>query len=64
MEAAWGTEVFTGFGEKHVSTQKVVQGVVAGAREYLASDVPVGRFLADQLLIPLAMAGGGRFRTE
>jgi RNA 3'-terminal phosphate cyclase (ATP) len=30
---------------------------------YLAADVPVGEHLADQLLIPLALAGGGSFRT-
>ena len=57
------TEVFTAFGEKSVSAQKVAHDVADEAREYLASDVPVGRHLADQLLIPLAMAGGGRFRT-
>ena len=30
---------------------------------YLATDVPVGPHLADQLVLPLALAGGGRFRT-
>jgi RNA 3'-terminal phosphate cyclase (ATP) len=29
----------------------------------LKSEAPVGRFLADQLLIPMALAGGGKFRT-
>ena len=32
-------------------------------RAYLAAGVPVGPHLADQLLIPMAMAGSGRFRT-
>ena len=32
-------------------------------REYLAAGVPVARHLADQLMIPMAMAGGGTFRT-
>ena len=32
-------------------------------REYLAAGVPVGRHLADQLLLPLALAGEGAFRT-
>ena len=27
------------------------------------ADVPVGRYLADQLMIPMALAGGGTFRT-
>jgi RNA 3'-terminal phosphate cyclase (ATP) len=57
------TEVVTGFGEKGIGA-----GVVAGracdeAREYLAAGVPVGAHLADQLLVPMALAGGGSFRT-
>jgi RNA 3'-terminal phosphate cyclase (ATP) len=31
--------------------------------EYLDAGVPVGRQLADQLLLPLALAKGGAFRT-
>jgi RNA 3'-terminal phosphate cyclase (ATP) len=57
------TEVFTGFGERGVSAEKVANRIVTSVREYLAHDVPVGRHLADQLLIPMAMAGGGKFRT-
>ena len=37
--------------------------VVRAAREYLRSAVPVGPHLADQLLLPMALAGGGSFRT-
>jgi RNA 3'-terminal phosphate cyclase (ATP) len=63
------TEVFTGFGEKVVPAETVADAVVDEVREYLASDVPVGRHLADQLLIPFAMAVGqhagaaARYRT-
>ena len=57
------TEVITGFGERDVAAEKVARNVAEEARAYLASDVPVGKRLADQLLIPLALAGGGRFRT-
>jgi RNA 3'-terminal phosphate cyclase (ATP) len=57
------TEVFTGFGEKGISAEKVAKRAAKSVREYLALDVPVGRYLADQLLIPMAMAGGGKFRT-
>ena len=31
--------------------------------QYLAQEVPVGKYLADQLLVPMVLAGGGRFRT-
>ena len=57
------TEVFTGFGQKGISAEKVAKRTVRAVREYLAADVPVGRYLADQLLLPMAMAGGGKFRT-
>jgi RNA 3'-terminal phosphate cyclase (ATP) len=57
------TEVFTGFGERGVSAEKVSQNAVKQVQEYLQYDLPVGRYLADQLLIPLAMAGKGKYRT-
>ena len=57
------TEVFTAFGEKDVRSETVAGRTVQEVRAYLAAGVPVGPHLADQLLIPLAMAGGGRFRT-
>lgn len=56
------TEVFTGVGEQEVPAEKVARAAVAELRKYLDSCVPVGRHLADQLLIPMAMAGGA-FRT-
>jgi RNA 3'-terminal phosphate cyclase (ATP) len=57
------TEVFTGFGEKGISAEKVAKRVVKSVQEYLSVNVPVGRYLSDQLLIPMALAGGGKFRT-
>ncbi len=57
------TEVFTGFGEKGISAEKVAKQTVKSVQEYLAFNVPVGRYLADQLLVPMALAGGGKFRT-
>lgn len=57
------TEVFTGFGERGVSAERVAKSCVSQAREYLASSAAVGRHLADQLLVPMALAGGGRFTT-
>jgi RNA 3'-terminal phosphate cyclase (ATP) len=41
----------------------VAQAAADAARDYLLADVPVGPYLADQLLLPLALAGGGSFRT-
>jgi RNA 3'-terminal phosphate cyclase (ATP) len=57
------TEVFTGFGEKGVSAESVAKRAVDEARNYLASEAVVGPHLADQLLLPMALAGGGEFVT-
>ena len=63
IESEHITEVFTGFGEKGVSAEQVAKRAVKSVQEYLTINVPVGRYLADQLLIPMALAGGGKFRT-
>lgn len=63
IETEHHTEVFTGFGEVNVRAEAVATEVAQQARSYIASGVAVGRCLADQLLIPIAMAGAGRFRT-
>jgi RNA 3'-terminal phosphate cyclase (ATP) len=55
------TEVFTGFGEKGVRAEDVAKGAALEAAAYLSSVAPVGEHLADQLLLPLAIAGGGSF---
>lgn len=58
------TEVITGFGQLGVSAETVAERVADEAAEYLAATAPVGKHLADQLLLPLALAGGGEFRTQ
>ncbi len=57
------TEVFTGFGERGVSAKAVANSVVKEARAYLAAEVVAGEHLADQLLLPFALAGAGAFTT-
>jgi RNA 3'-terminal phosphate cyclase (ATP) len=57
------TEIFTGFGERGVSAEEVARKACQETRDYVASGAPVGRHLADQLLLPLVMAGKGRFLT-
>lgn len=57
------TEVFTGFGARNVRAEKVADEAIGAARQYLASSAPVGEHLADQLLVPFALAGGGAFRA-
>jgi RNA 3'-terminal phosphate cyclase (ATP) len=57
------TEVFTSIGEVGLAAEKVADLAIQEMRTYLAAAVPVGEHLADQLLLPLALAGGGSFRT-
>ena len=57
------TEVFTGIGERGVRAEAVAARVVHEARRYLEVGAPVGEHLADQLLIPLALARGGSYIT-
>jgi RNA 3'-terminal phosphate cyclase (ATP) len=54
-------ETFTAFGRLGVSAETVAKEAVREAREYLASSAVAGEHLADQLLLPLALAGGGSF---
>jgi RNA 3'-terminal phosphate cyclase (ATP) len=55
------TEVFTGFGERGVRAEQVAEGAARDARAYMAHAAPVGEHLADQLLLPMALAGSGSF---
>jgi RNA 3'-terminal phosphate cyclase (ATP) len=63
IESEYVTEVFTGFGERGVPAEAVAEKAVREARRYLASEAAVGEYLADQLLVPLALARGGSFTT-
>lgn len=68
LESEHLTEVFTGFGQIGVRAEAVAMRVLDEARHYMAAEVPVGRYLADQLLLPLGIGahlgtGGGVFRT-
>jgi RNA 3'-terminal phosphate cyclase (ATP) len=56
-------EVITGFGAKGVTAEQVASAACDEAERFLQADVPVGPHLADQLLVPMALASGGSFRT-
>lgn len=57
------TAVFSGFGAKGIRAERVAEACAAEALAWLAAEVPVDVHLADQLVIPLALAGGA-FRTQ
>lgn len=53
------TELFTALGAKGKSAEEVADEALKEARAYMANGAPVGEYLADQLLLPMALAGGG-----
>lgn len=57
------TEVFSGFGQAAVRAEKVADGAINQAMDWLSSEAAVAEHLADQLLLPMALAGGGSFTT-
>ncbi|MGA2616366.1 MAG: RNA 3'-terminal phosphate cyclase [Thermoguttaceae bacterium] len=68
LEAEHVTEVFTAFGQLGVRAEDVAKEALRQAAEYLVAGVPVGKYLADQLMLPLGIGAylssdGGVFRT-
>jgi RNA 3'-terminal phosphate cyclase (ATP) len=61
VESKSVTEIFTSFGQLGVTAENVAKEAVREAREYLASSAVAGEYLTDQLLLPFALAGAGRF---
>jgi RNA 3'-terminal phosphate cyclase (ATP) len=58
-----GAEIFSGFGSRGRRAEQLACVAADEALAWLATDVPVSEHLADQLLLPMVLAGGGTFRT-
>lgn len=63
IEHAAVTEVFCSLGEKRLPAEAVAQRACRELRKYLASGAALGEHLADQVMLPMALAGGGCFTT-
>lgn len=68
LESPHVAEVVTGFGQLGVRAEEVAMQAFRETDEYLTADVPVGKHLADQLMLPLGIgvwlgSGGSVFRT-
>lgn len=57
------TEVVEVVGEKQLSAERVAGRAIKAMKTYLDAGVPVGEYLADQLLLPMVLAKGGQFKT-
>ena len=53
----------SGFGQLGVPAEKLAKRAVGRMTGYLESSAFAGPYLADQLLLPFALAGGGAFTT-
>jgi RNA 3'-terminal phosphate cyclase (ATP) len=63
LETSELTEVFASFGELGLPAETVAARLVESVGQFLEAGAPVGEHLADQLLLPMALAGGGSFFT-
>jgi RNA 3'-terminal phosphate cyclase (ATP) len=63
IQAEHVTAIFTGFGERGRPAEEVAREAVDAAKAWLQAEVPVDEYLADQLLLPMVLAGRGSFRT-
>lgn len=57
------TMMVAGFGERQVSGANLALNAAHCLRDLMESGAAVDRYLADQLLLPMALAGAGRFTT-
>ncbi len=63
LEYAQCTEVFMRLGEKGLASETVAKKLLRESAEYAKSEAAVGEYLADQLLLPMALGAGGEFTT-
>lgn len=61
IQSEYLTELFIAFGAKGVSAEIIANRLARSAQHYLASTAAVGEYLADQMILPLALAGEGAF---
>lgn len=57
------TEVIDSIGSIGVSSEQVANKAVEALHRYQSVGAPVGRYLADQLLLPLVVTAGGKYVT-
>jgi RNA 3'-terminal phosphate cyclase (ATP) len=61
LESSQLIEVFTSLGQRGIPAEVVARYLVTLLNGYLASDAAVGHYLADQLLLPMALAEAGSY---
>ncbi|KRB88429.1 RNA 3'-terminal phosphate cyclase [Duganella sp. Root198D2] len=64
VESETVTELFSAIGDRGVRAEAVAREAALEARRYLASSAAVGEHLGDQLMLPMALAGGGSYTLD
>ena len=64
VRCAGHAETFVAHGERGRTAEQVAEALADEAQAWLDSDACVAEHLADQLLLPMALAGGGAFTTH
>lgn len=64
VESESVTEVFSAIGDRGVRAEAVAREAALEARRYLASGAAVGEHLGDQVMLPMALAGGGAYTLD
>ena len=57
------TAMICAFGQKGIRAERVAKEAAERTQAFIHSGVPVCEYLADQLMLPMALAGGGRYLT-
>jgi RNA 3'-terminal phosphate cyclase (ATP) len=57
-------EIYTAIGQLGIRGEDLARKLAKSVQIHLNADVPVGEQLADQLLLPMALAGAGEFVTS
>ncbi len=57
-------QLFTALGEKRKSAEQISDHLAEQVKQYLKSHAAVDEYLADQLLLPLALGQGGEFTAQ
>ncbi|HIQ33304.1 MULTISPECIES: RNA 3'-terminal phosphate cyclase [Acinetobacter] len=58
------TQLFTALGEMRKSAEQIANHLAEQVKQYIASQAVVDEYLADQLLLPLALGQGGEFTAQ
>ncbi|MNY95191.1 RNA 3'-terminal phosphate cyclase [compost metagenome] len=64
LEHKHHTQLFTSLGEMRKSAEQIANHLAEQVKQYMETNAAVDEYLADQLLLPLALGQGGEFTAQ